>query len=540
MSQNHRPAAPAINPTKKSSLFEVPRSGVGMYGVMARVAWILFGIFSSRSERVAVWTVRAAAFAAFFYAAPPTKAGVIAAAGAVIGNSQLPGNYYALYGTSPVGTSSNFCPNGVTGSFVHLPVGISIQPLPGIYTCSGGYSIVTPPGSATAIESGLIGVRGGVENVLALNIGSGAPTTFTIGIVTNVDPQLFDYPDALQLTSSNGGNSGVVATSKVPTGAVDTYLFTVTGAAPGETITLTVFQSTQNVPYGGLGAAIAGVTLNVITTPPVAADETATTNATTPVSIDLTVGATGNPTSAALIGTPIGGTASGFPDPTITFAPDPMFGGPASFQFTLANAGGTSNMATATISVLPVAVSQYTNTRINRPVTIDLSKGAAGNPTSAAIGTVFGGSVTPASGMMVTFTPERGFQGTASFQFTLSNVSGDSNNATANIIVGPPPAARILFNGSDVTSQPETVAIGDPIRLSAIAPESPQTSRWNIPGIPLKSYLLPPSVCPRLHAICTATASNCRPLADAPICSCACSQKIRSPLHTLRTICSRT
>lgn len=215
-----------------------------------------------------VWTTFAAALAILMHAAPPTRADVIASAGAVLGNSHLPGTSYALYGTSPVGTSANACSySGATPSLENLPAGIGIQSAPSAYTCSGGYSTVTPPGGV-AVESGLMGVHdsqviNGIGNVLTLNIGSGAPTNFTLGIVTNIDPQPFDYPDAFRLVSSSGGDSGVVATTKNPTGAVDTYLFTVTGATPGETITLSVYQSTQNVPYGGLGATIGGITFNV-------------------------------------------------------------------------------------------------------------------------------------------------------------------------------------------------------------------------------------------------------------------------------------
>jgi hypothetical protein len=108
-----------------------------------------------------------------------------------------------------------------------------------------------------------------------------------------------------------------------------------------------------------------------------ATNETATTKANTPSTIDLKVGANGNPTSAALVGTPVGGTVSGFPSTTVTFTPTTGFSGPASFQFTLANAGGSSNVATTTVTVLPpppVAISQALSTRANRPLTINLAR----------------------------------------------------------------------------------------------------------------------------------------------------------------------
>ena len=82
-------------------------------------------------------------------------------------------------------------------------------------------------------------------------------------------------------------------------------------------------------------------------------------------------------------------------------------------------------------------------------------------------------------------------QGTATFQFALSNASGPSAPVTASIIVGPPPIARILFNDTDVTNstQPIVVATGQQIRLRASPPdqETIEHSRWGVRGA-IKSY----------------------------------------------------
>jgi RHS repeat-associated protein len=84
--------------------------------------------------------------------------------------------------------------------------------------------------------------------------------------------------------------------------------------------------------------------------PPTAANENVKTLPSVPVTIDLTAGAIGNPTAAALVGTPVGGKVSGFPSTLITFTPDADFDG-GSFQFTVSNYDGTSNIATATITL---------------------------------------------------------------------------------------------------------------------------------------------------------------------------------------------
>jgi hypothetical protein len=89
------------------------------------------------------------------------------------------------------------------------------------------------------------------------------------------------------------------------------------------------------------------------TPPPVAVNESAATTQNIPISIDLTTGASGNPTSAAQVGTAVGGSVTGFPATTVTFTPTTGFTGTGSFQFSLANVGGPSNTAMASIMVGP-------------------------------------------------------------------------------------------------------------------------------------------------------------------------------------------
>ncbi len=177
--------------------------------------------------------------------------------------------------------------------------------------------------------------------------------------------------------------------------------------------------------------------------PPVAVAETATTNADTPVTIDLAAGAKGNPTSAALVGTPVGGMVTGFPATNVTFTPATGFTGTASFQFTLANAAGPSNTATATITVIapptlaPVAKDQTKSTTAGKSVTIDLAAGATGNPTSAAIVTKPSHGGYAISGTQATYLADVCYGGSDSFTFTLSNANGASNVASATINVAP-------------------------------------------------------------------------------------------------------
>jgi len=87
----------------------------------------------------------------------------------------------------------------------------------------------------------------------------------------------------------------------------------------------------------------------------------------------------------------------------------------------------------------PAAVNETASTAYNTGVQVNLAAGATGNPTSAAlVGTPSGGTVT-LNGLTATFTPNTGFSGSGSFQFTLANAGGTSNTATTSVTVGAPP-----------------------------------------------------------------------------------------------------
>jgi hypothetical protein len=125
---------------------------------------------------------------------------------------------------------------------------------------------------------------------------------------------------------------------------------TITVSSWGDSLTLQDFGGKLPSEFGK--NAVAGRWTEVSEKPPVAINETATGPANSSVTIDLSAGSTGSPTSAALVGSPTGGTVS-ITGTTATFTPDPCYNGQASpgFQFTLSNAAGTSNTATATVTV---------------------------------------------------------------------------------------------------------------------------------------------------------------------------------------------
>jgi Bacterial Ig domain/Immunoglobulin I-set domain/The GLUG motif len=116
-----------------------------------------------------------------------------------------------------------------------------------------------------------------------------------------------------------------------------TYSFT-TGASQNGYRYQAVFTNSA----GAATTTAATLTVNGALPPPVAVNETSTTGQATPVTIDLSVGATGSPTSAAIVSSPTHGTITVIAGTKVTYTPSICFAGTDTFTFTLANASGKS------------------------------------------------------------------------------------------------------------------------------------------------------------------------------------------------------
>jgi len=150
------------------------------------------------------------------------------------------------------------------------------------------------------------------------------------------------------------------------------------GTTSVSSMTATASASTG---FLGIGFVIAASSSGA-PAPPVAVNENATTSENTAVQVNLAEGASNNPTSAAVVGTPVNGTVT-ISGTTATFTPASGFSGTGSFQFTLSNSGGTSNTATATITVsAPTTVVQKNHTvtgvdSANTSVTVNVPSGVS-------------------------------------------------------------------------------------------------------------------------------------------------------------------
>ncbi len=178
-------------------------------------------------------------------------------------------------------------------------------------------------------------------------------------------------------------------------------------------------------------------------TPPVADDQTVTTDEDTPVGITLTASdADGDPLTFAMVDSAVHGSLSGIA-PDLTYTPDADYNGPDSFTFKANDGTDDSNIATVTITVNPVndppvADDQAVTTDEDTPVAITLTA-ADVDGDALTFGVVDLPSHGDLSGVApdLIYTPDTGYNGPDSFTFSANDGTVDSNTATVSITVDP-------------------------------------------------------------------------------------------------------
>lgn len=143
------------------------------------------------------------------------------------------------------------------------------------------------------------------------------------------------------------------------------------------------------------------------------------------------------------------GTPNDPTDDIVTYTPDPDFNGTDSFDYTVCNSSGDCSTANVTVDVLPIvdAFDDSVSTQEDTPVDIDILANDNDLPTLGTLtttnpfnGTVVindGGTPNDPSDDFVTYTPDTGFVGTDSFEYTICDDSGNCETATVTIIVTP-------------------------------------------------------------------------------------------------------
>ncbi|MGO1062993.1 Ig-like domain-containing protein, partial [Acinetobacter lwoffii] len=224
-------------------------------------------------------------------------------------------------------------------------------------------------------------------------------------------------------------------------------------------------------------------------TPPVASDDTYNTAFNTPVTLNplandtdadgnpLTItainGVTLTPGSAQQINTP-NGVVNIDAQGNITFTPNAGFTGQESFSYSISDGQGGTSTATETINVAatipPVASDDSYTTPYNTPVTLTpLANDSDADGGTLTITAINGVPLTPGTAQeintpngvvnidaqgTITFTPNNGFTGQESFNYSISDGQGGSATATETINVSAAPTAAVnsvsQYEGSDL------------------------------------------------------------------------------------------
>lgn len=189
----------------------------------------------------------------------------------------------------------------------------------------------------------------------------------------------------------------------------------------------------------------------------VTVDEDTTATLTTLVQNDTDI--EGQALSIASVASPINGSVTLVDAMTVAFTPDANFNGTASFEYTVTD-GVDSDTGLVTVTVnpvndAPVAVDDIASARINTARDIafatllanDNDGGDGGALTITAVQNQQNGTAT-LNATSVTFTPDTDFEGTASFEYVVSDgIDTDAGLVTVNVTaVQTAKCADILTN----------------------------------------------------------------------------------------------
>ena len=358
---------------------------------------------------------------------------------------------------------------------------------------AGGTAIINGDGTITFTPDE--NFNGSAGFTYTISDGNGGTATATVSIavnavndapVANDDSATADEEQAITINvlandTDVDSDTLTVASVSDPSGG----MATINGDG---TITFTPdenFNGSDSFTYtisdgnGGTDTATVAVTVGTANDPPLAADDAATTDEDTAVTIDVLandIDADNDTLTVTSVSDPAGGTATINGDGTITFTPDENVNGSDSFTYTVNDGNGGIDTATVSITVsaindAPQANDDSATTDEDTGITIDVLVNdidADGNSLAAP-----DVQQDPASGTLtfnadgtITYTPNENFNGTDSFTYVTNDGSAVSNVATVTITVvavnDPPVAGDDAFSTDEDTAYSGNVSGSDP------------------------------------------------------------------------------
>ncbi|QUJ77526.1 tandem-95 repeat protein [Sulfitobacter albidus] len=242
---------------------------------------------------------------------------------------------------------------------------------------------------------------------------------------------------------------------------------------------------------GGFDDAVVTVDVTPVQDPPVAVDDSASTDEDTAVTIPVLANDSdpdGDPLEVTEATSPDGDVVIN-DDGTLTFTPAPDFTGDAVIDYTITDGNGGFDTAQVTVSVgevsdAPVAVDDTAETDEDTPVTIPVLANDSdpdGDPLTVTEATSPDGTVTINDDGTLEFTPNPDFNGPTTISYTITDGNGGEDTATVDVTVNPvndPPVAEddvaetdegtpviipVLANDSDPEGDPlEVIAASSP------------------------------------------------------------------------------
>ncbi|WP_300533385.1 Ig-like domain-containing protein [uncultured Mameliella sp.] len=220
------------------------------------------------------------------------------------------------------------------------------------------------------------------------------------------------------------------------------------------------FEGEDTISYtisdgnGGTDTATITFTVEDPNRPPVAEDDSASTDVDTAVLIDVTANDSdpdGDPLTVVFNTDPANGTVVDNGDGTFTYTPDAGFEGTDTFEYDISDSSGDSDTGVVTVAVggeqsgnaAPDAVDDFATTDIDTPVTIDALANDSdpdGDPITVDSAIATDGIATVNADGSITFTPDAGFTGTATIGYTITDGElSDSADITVTVDAPSPP-----------------------------------------------------------------------------------------------------
>jgi len=313
--------------------------------------------------------------------------------------------------------------------------------------------IVVPPGSCT-ITLAYRGRAAGLGTGFALSPflpGNGYPMTMptegsdfvVVPTVTSISPN--SGPAGQVVTISGAGFNTTPSDNTVTFG----------GAGVGTVTAASATSLTVTAPVAGPGPVNVSVTVNgqvsmgaatfTFIAPPTVTDRSGVVVPynSTGTAIDLGASITGLHTSIAIGSAPTHGTTSVAGD-VVTYTPATGYHGADSFTYTATGPGGTSTVATVSLTVATPAapvVADLNGVAVpynSAGTTIDLATSITGVHSAIAISSAPAHGTVSIAGDVATYTPTASYHGADDFTWTATGPGGTAAPATVAIVVGGP------------------------------------------------------------------------------------------------------